>query len=183
MTGSYCTFSQVVPQIEKLSQMGYDIYPIMSDNSYNTDTRFGKAQNFVKDIEHICGKNILHTVKEVEPIGPKNMLDVLVIAPCTGNTIGKLANGIYDTSVTSAVKAHLRNAKPIVVAVSTNDALSNSAKNIGALMNMKYVYFVPMSQDDPINKPTSMVAKFDYIPKTIEHALNQKQIQPIYTPN
>lgn len=160
--------------------MGYDVYPIMSDNSYSVDTRFGKAEDFIKDIEEICGREIMHTIKDVEPIGPKDMLDVLVIAPCTGNTIGKLCAGIYDTSVTSAAKAHLRNSKPVVIAVSTNDALSMSAKNIGMLMNMKNIYFVPMRQDDPSGKPTSIVALFDDIPSTIEKALIGKQIQPIY---
>ena len=180
MTGSYCTFGEVIPQIKRLCEMGYDVYPIMSGNSYETDTRFGKSKYFIQEIEEVCGKKIMSSVKEVEPIGPKRMLDLLIIAPCTGNTIGKLATGIYDTSVTSAAKAHLRNGCPLVLAVSTNDALSGSAKNIGSLMNTKHIYFVPMRQDDPENKPTSVVAVFDEIPKAIESALLEKQVQPVY---
>ena len=180
MCGSFCTFKKVLPQIKNLVDRGYEVFPIMSEAAYSTDTRFGKAEDFVKEIEKMTNKKIIHTVFSAEPIGPKKMLDALVIAPCTGNTIGKLANGVFDSSVTLAAKAHLRNERPLIIAVSTNDALSGSAKNIGTLMGRKDVYFVPMKQDDPIGKPRSVVADFDYIEKTIEDALNGVQTQPIY---
>ncbi len=180
MCGSFCTFKKVVPEIKKLVDEGYNVFPVMSPTAYFTDTRFGKAEDFVKEIEDITGKKIIHTIFDAEPIGPKKMFDVMVIAPCTGNTIGKLAGGIFDTSVTLGAKAHLRNQRPLVIAVSTNDALSGSAKNIGTLMNRKDIYFVPMKQDDPLKKPRSVVAEFDKISETVKEALNGKQIQPIY---
>ena len=179
LCGSFCTFSQVKKQIQQLSTLGYDAYTIMSANSYCTDTRFGKASDHIQNIESMTGHTVWHTIDQVEPIGPKKLLDVLVVAPCTGNTIGKLANGIYDTSVTLAVKAHLRNDRPVVIAISTNDGLSGSAKNIGCLQNMKNMYFVPYRQDDPIKKPMSLVACMDQIPQTVALALQGKQIQPI----
>ena len=157
-----------------------DVYPIMSDNAYSINTRFGKAEKFRDEIEEICGKSIIHTLTSVEPIGPKKLLDILIIAPCTGNTLGKLANGITDTSVTLAAKAHLRNQRPLLIAVSTNDALAASSKNIGLLMNQKNVYFVPMSQDDAIGKPASVVAHFDKIKDAVFSALYGTQIQPVY---
>lgn len=179
-TGSFCTFDRVIEQLERLAaHENWEILPIMSQNSYSTDTRFGLAKDFRDRIERICGREILHTITQTEPIGPKKMLDVLIVAPCTGNTLGKLANGITDTSVTLAVKAHLRNARPVVLAVSTNDALSNSAKNIGALFNNKNIFFVPMSQDDPTGKPTSVVADFTKIIPAVESALQGKQLQPM----
>lgn len=154
MTGSFCTFSQVIDQMEQMAQQtGWQLYPILSPNAYETDTRFGSAQQFRRRIEEICGREIWHTLTQTEPIGPKKLLDVLLVAPCTGNTLGKLANGITDTSVTLAVKAHLRNARPVVLAVSTNDALANAGKNIGSLLNSKNIYFVPMRQDAPEQKP------------------------------
>lgn len=178
--GSFCTFKKVVPQIKKLVEEGYKVIPIMSPISYTTDTRFGKAVDFISEIEEITKEKIIYTIKDAEPIGPKMLLDALIIAPCTGNTLGKLANGISDTSVTLATKAHLRNQRPVIIAVSTNDALGTSAKNIGLLMNGKNIYFVPMKQDDYINKPNSIVADFDYIPTTLNFVLeNTKQIQPI----
>lgn len=180
LTGSYCTFSEVIPQVKQLSDIGYNVVPIMSQNSYSTDTRFGKAKNFIQELESICKNKVLSTLVEVEPFGPKELLDLLVIAPCTGNTLGKMANGISDTSVTLAAKAHLRNLRPIVIAVSSNDALANSAKNIGLLLNMKNMYFVPMRQDDHKSKPASIVADFSKISDTVEYAFNNKQIQPIY---
>lgn len=180
MCGSFCTFKKAIPQIKTLCDMGYEVIPIMSQNAYSTDTRFGAARDFIDEIETACGERVIHTIKDAEPIGPKKLLDILLIAPCTGNTLGKLANGITDTSVTLAVKAHLRNDRPVVIAVSTNDALGAAAKNIGLLMNYKNVYFVPMSQDDCIEKPNSIVADFTKIPDTVVKVLeNKAQIQPI----
>lgn len=181
LCGSFCTFKKVIPQIEALVSLGYNVIPIMSGVSYSTDTRFGKAEDFIKQIEDITGKKIIHTICGAEPIGPKMLLDALVIAPCTGNTLGKMANGITDTSVTLSAKAHLRNCKPIIIAVSTNDALGAAAKNIGLLMNSKNIYFVPMRQDDPLNKPNSIVADFTKIPETLDFVLtNGKQNEPLY---
>ena len=180
LCGSFCTFKKVIPQMKKLVDEGYKVIPIMSHTAYNTDTRYGKAKDFNDEIEKICKEEIIHTITGAEPIGPKELLDVLVIAPCTGNTLGKLANGISDTSVTLATKAHLRNQRPVIIAVSTNDALGASAKNIGLLMNSKNIYFVPMEQDDYINKPNSIVADFKYIPDTVREVLATKsQPQPI----
>lgn len=180
LCGSFCTFKKVIPQIEKLVNEGYKVIPIMSHMAYTTDTRFGKARDFNEQIETICKENIIYTISGAEPIGPKELLDVLVIAPCTGNTLGKLANGISDTSVTLAVKAHLRNQRPVIIAVSSNDALATSARNIGTLMNSKNIYFVPMEQDDYINKPNSIVADFRYIPDTVKEVLaTNKQPQPM----
>ncbi len=180
LCGSFCTFKKVIPQMKKLVDEGYRVIPIMSHTAYTTDTRFGKANDFNKEIEEICKENIIYTITGAEPIGPKELLDALIIAPCTGNTIGKLANGISDTSVTLATKAHLRNQRPVIIAVSTNDALGTSARNIGTLMNSKNIYFVPMEQDDCINKPNSIVADFKYIPDTLREVLATKQQpQPI----
>lgn len=180
LCGSFCTFKKVIPQMKKLVDEGYKVIPIMSPTAYSTDTRFGKAQDFNKEIEEMCNEKIIYTISGAEPIGPKELLDVLVIAPCTGNTLGKLSNGISDTSVTLATKAHLRNQRPVIIAVSTNDALGTSARNIGTLMNSKYIYFVPMRQDDHINKPNSIVADFNYIPDTVREVLETKtQPQPI----
>ena len=179
MCGSFCTFSRVITQLEELLKLGADIYPIMSEISYSTDTRFGTCDEIKKKIEKITDKVIISTVKGAEPIGPKGYLDILLIAPCTGNTLAKLASGIADTSVTMAAKAHLRNQKPLVVAVSTNDGLGNAAKNIGALLNYKYVYFVPFGQDDCIKKPNSLVADMSKISDTLSMALDLKQLQPV----
>ena len=180
LCGSFCTFKKVIPQMKKLVEEGYKVIPIMSQTAYTTDTRFGKAKEFNEEIEKICQNEIIHTISGAEPIGPKELLDILVVAPCTGNTLGKLANGISDTSVTLATKAHLRNGRPVIIAVSTNDALGSSAKNIGLLMNSKNIYFVPMEQDDYINKPNSIVADFKYIPDTVREVLVTKvQPQPI----
>ncbi|WP_343252371.1 dipicolinate synthase subunit B [Ligaoa zhengdingensis] len=177
--GSFCTFSKVLPEMQRLVDAGYEVWPIMSAISCTTDTRFGKAADFVAQIEEMCGRPIIKTIKDAEPIGPKALLDALVIAPCTGNTLGKLANGITDTSVTMACKAHLRNARPVVIAVSTNDGLGASARNIGQLLNVRNLYFVPYRQDDCIKKPTSLVADFTLIQPTLEHALKNLQLQPI----
>lgn len=180
LCGSFCTFKKVIPQIKKLVNEGYRVIPIMSHTAYTTDTRFGKSRDFNEEIEGICNEKIIYTISGAEPIGPKELLDVLVIAPCTGNTLGKLANGISDTSVTLATKAHLRNQRPVIIAVSTNDALGTSARNIGTLINSKNIYFVPMRQDDFINKPNSIVADFDYISDTVREVLaTNKQPQPV----
>lgn len=179
LCGSFCTFSDVIPQIEMLRKLNYDIVPIMSGIAYETDTRFGRAEEIRNRIETICKHEILHTIPEVEPIGPKKMLDVLVIAPCTGNTAAKLANGITDTSVTMAAKSHLRNGRPVVIAVSTNDGFAGAAKNIGSLLNYNNIYLVPFRQDDHEKKPRSLVADFSLIPEAVEAALKGEQLQPI----
>ena len=179
LCGSYCTFEAVFKQIEALKKLDYNIIPIMSENSYSLDTRFGDASHWREKMRDITGNRIIHTIPSAEPIGPKKLLDALIIAPCTGNTLAKLATGVTDTCVTLAAKAHLRNARPLLIAPSTNDALSNAAKNIGALLNYKNVYFVPYGQDSFEGKPNSMVADFTLIPETLEFALSGKQIQPI----
>ncbi len=179
--GSFCTISDSLNTLRNLATTGINIIPIMSPIVYNTDTRFTEHLSLQKTVKEITGNEIIHTVEQAEPIGPKKLLDILIVAPCTGNTIGKLANGITDTSVTMAVKAHLRNSRPVVLAIATNDALSASAKNIGILMNTKNIYFVPFTQDNATNKPTSMIADFEKIPKTAELALQNIQIQPILT--
>lgn len=179
MCGSFCTFKEVIPQIEMLKKLNYDIVPIMSEIAYETDTRFGKAEDFRSRIETICKHEILHTIPQVEPVGPKKLLDVLVIAPCTGNTAAKLANGITDTSVTMAAKSHLRNGRPVVIAVSTNDGLACAAKNIGVLLNYRNIWLVPFRQDDPEKKPRSLAADFTLIPAAVEASLKGEQLQPI----
>ena len=179
MCGSFCTFARVLDAFSALDREQYDLVPIQSQAAYATDTRFGAAADFRARLEALCGRPIIHTIEEAEPIGPKKLLDVMVIAPCTGNTLAKLAGGITDTSVTMAAKAHLRNGRPLIIALSTNDALSGSAKNIGALMNYKNVYFVPFSQDNPHNKERSCIADMSLIDDTIKSALNGVQLQPM----
>lgn len=179
MTGSFCTFSKVIEQIKELVKRGADVLPIMSYNSYELDTKFGEAKEIIKMVENITGKKIIHTIQGAEPIGPKQLTDVMLIAPCSGNTIAKLANGIIDTPATMATKSHLRNNNPVVIAISTNDGLAGSAENIGKLLNRNNYYVVPFRQDNPITKPRSLVFDSTYIIKTIEEALDRKQIQPI----
>lgn len=179
LTGSFCTFSAVLPEIEKLVKEGAEVFPIMSENAFSTDTRFGSAENFREKIENITGKKIIKTISEAEPIGPKKLLDIMLIAPCTGNTISKLANGITDTAVTMAAKAGLRNENPLVIAVSTNDGLGASAKSIGMLLNSKNVYFVPFTQDDPEKKKNSLVARMELIVPAVKLAAEGKQLQPV----
>ncbi|MFT9055217.1 MAG: dipicolinate synthase subunit B [Ethanoligenens sp.] len=179
LTGSFCTFAAVIPQIEVLTKAGHTVIPILSPISYSSDTRFGEAAAFRRQIETLSGQKILHTMQEVEPIGSKKMLDILVVAPCTSNTIGKLANGINDTPVTMACKSHLRNGRPVVLAISTNDALGLSARNIGTLQAFRDFYFVPYGQDNVEKKPRSMVAHFDLILPTVEAAAKGDQLQPI----
>ena len=182
MCGSFCTFSSAVPVISVLCAAGANVQPIMSVAAYTTDTRFGKAEDFIRDIESVTGNSIIHTIASAEPIGPKKLLDVMVIAPCTGNTLAKLACGITDTPVTMAAKAHLRNGRPLIIAPATNDGLSASAKNIGVLMNTKNIFFVPFQQDDSEKKPCSLIAHFEMIPEVIEKALRGEQMQPLLAP-
>ncbi len=179
LCGSFCTFSKVIPEIENLVNAGFDILPIMSGMAYSTDTRFGAAKDFAERIEAMCDKKIVKTIAEAEPIGPKKLLDALIIAPCTGNTLAKLACGITDTSVTMAAKAHLRNKRPLIIAVSTNDGLGMNMKNIGLLSATKNVYFVPYGQDDCLGKPASLVADMTKIGETLNLALKENQIQPV----
>lgn len=179
LTGSFCTFSKSIKQIELLSQNGYNVIPILSYNSQITDSRFGEADKFRADIEEITGNKALCKIEEVEPIGPKKLLDILIISPCTGNTLGKLANGIYDTPVTLSAKSHIRNERPVLIGVSTNDALRGSAKNIGVLLNSRHYYFIPMGQDDFKNKPFSVVCDFEKTLEAVKAALCGKQLQPM----
>lgn len=179
ITGSFCTFDTVLNEIKRMVDEGADVYPIMSYNASTLDTKYGLAKDWIEKIENITGNKVICTLQEAEPIGPTAFLDVLVIAPCTGNTLAKIANGITDTPVCMAYKAHLRNGKPVVIAISTNDALGANAKNLGLLLDKKNVYFVPFSQDDPFKKPTSIIAHYDMIIPTIIEALKGNQIQPI----
>ena len=178
LCGSFCTFSKVFPIMEILSR-DYSMTPVFSDAAYVTDTRFGSAKEHVDLATEICGVPPIHTIAQAEPIGPKKLFDILVIAPCTGNTLAKLAHGIADGPVTMAAKSHLRNGRPVLIAVSTNDALGAAAENIGKLMARKNYYFVPFSQDDPKGKPRSMVADFCAIPRALEDALHGRQFQPM----
>lgn len=178
-TGSFCTMRVVTDTLRKVKEKGYDVFPIMSETVYSTDTRFGKCTDFIDEIEGICKRKIIATIPEAEPIGPRKLIDALVIAPCTGNTLGKIAQGIYDGCVPLATKAALRNNCPIIIAPSTNDGLGASAKNIGLLLNTKNIFFVPFGQDDPIGKNNSLVAKWEMLLPAVESALKGKQIQPI----
>ena len=178
MCGSFCTYSQVFPIMELLAK-DHHITPIFSSAACSIDSRFGTARDHIQRAKDFCGIEPLYTIEAVEPIGPKKLLDVLIIAPCTGNTLAKLAHSIADGPVTMAVKSHLRNGRPVIVAVSTNDGLAGAAENIGKLMARKHYYFVPFGQDDATGKPTSLVADFAKIPETLEAALAGKQIQPV----
>lgn len=179
LCGSFCTFKKAIEQIEELAADGHNIIPIMSYNAYSTDTRFGKAQEHKDRIETICANRIISSIAEAEPIGPKKLLDILIIEPCTGNTLAKLANSIADTPVTLAAKSHLRNSRPVLIAVSTNDALAGAAKNIGHLLNYKNFYFIPYRQDDYDGKPTSLVADFSQTKEAMYKAIQGQQIQPL----
>ena len=178
--GSFCTIKQSLSALEQLCRLPIKVKPIMSEIVYKTDTRFGTANELIEKVEELCREKIIHTIAGAEPIGPKNLLDILVVAPCTGNTLAKTANGITDTPVTMAIKAHLRNNKPVVLGIATNDALGASAKNIGLLHNTKNIYFVPYGQDDPYSKNNSLVCDFTRITETVEAALEGKQIQPVF---
>ena len=178
LCGSFCTYASVFPVMGALAKQ-HTLIPIFSFVSANTDSRFGKASEHLAKAEEICGKKPILTIAQAEPIGPKKLLDALIIAPCTGNTLSKLAHSVADTPVTMAAKSHLRNGRPVIVAVSTNDALAGAAENIGRLLVRKNYYFVPFGQDDPVGKPTSMVADFEKIPETLDAAIAGRQIQPI----
>lgn len=178
LCGSYCTYDRVFPVIEALSKEN-KVIPILSEAAYATDSRFGTAEHWKRKLEEICGCPPLHLISQVEPIGPKGLLDILVIAPCTGNTLAKLAHSIADGPVTMAAKSHLRNGRPVLVAVSTNDGLAGAGENIGRLLARKHYYFVPFGQDDPLQKPTSLIADFAQIPQAVEGALAGQQIQPM----
>lgn len=178
MCGSFCTFSEVFPIMEVLAKTD-QVIPIFSFASASVDSRFGTAAAHLKQAVEICGNAPLRSIEAVEPIGPKKLLDALIIAPCTGNTLAKLAHSIADTPVTMAAKSHLRNGRPVIVAISTNDALAGAAENIGKLLARKHYYFVPFRQDDAMKKPTSIVADFAKIPQTLEMALAGQQIQPV----
>ncbi|MBE6679629.1 MAG: dipicolinate synthase subunit B [Ruminococcaceae bacterium] len=178
--GSFCTLSKSFSVFQKMISDGKTLLPIVSENVYKTDTRFGRADEFCASLENASGNEVIHTFFEAEPLGPKIVLDALVICPCTGNTLAKIANGITDTAVTMAAKAHLRSDRPLVIALASNDALSANLKNIATLLERKNVYFVPMKQDDPVNKPHSLVADFSRLEETLENAMNGKQIQKIF---
>lgn len=178
LCGSFCTYDRVFPVMERLGK-SYELIPIFSQSAYSTDSRFGNAEAHIARAEAICGRPVLHTLAEVEPIGPKKMLDALIIAPCTGNTLAKLAHSIADGPVTMAAKSHLRNGRPVIIAISTNDALAGAAENIGKLLSRKHYYFVPFGQDDAFGKPTSIVVDFSKIPQALEMALEGKQLQPL----
>lgn len=177
--GSYCTFDKAIEALEAICGEYKNVIPIMSENACGIDSRYGTAESFIGRIEALCGRKIINTVSLAEPIGPKALLDLLIIAPCTGNTLAKLASGITDTSVTMAAKAHLRNNRPVLIAVSTNDGLSGNASNLGLLLNRKNYYFVPFYQDDPVAKPRSLVADFKLLPAAADAALRGIQLQPI----
>lgn len=179
MCGSFCTLPEAFTVMEQLRH-SYTILPIMSNNTYETDTRFGKAEDFINRAETISGSRVLHTIVDVEPIGPKGLADAILVAPCTGNTLSKIANGITDTSVTMAVKSSLRIGIPVILCVASNDALSASGQNLAKLLNTKNIFVVPLRQDNPEKKPFSLVSDFAKIPKAVEAALEKQQLQPIF---
>ncbi len=179
LCGSFCTYQKVFPALRALKEQYPRLIPILSEVSATTDSRFGTAEAHIAELEELCGQRVRRSLPEVEPFGPKKQLDLLLIAPCTGNTIAKLAAGIADSTVTLAAKSHLRNERPIVLAVSTNDGLGANAKNIGQLLARKHFYFVPFGQDDPFGKPCSLVADMNKIPETVTAALRGEQLQPV----
>ncbi len=180
MCGSFCTHSASLLLLKDLIDEGYDVLPIVSENVFSTDTRFGKASELIEKIEALCSKKVIHTIVDAEPLGPKIALDAMVICPCTGNTLAKLASGITDTAVCMAAKAHLRGNRPTVVALASNDALSANLKNIATLLSRKHVYFVPMRQDDPQKKPHSLIADFSLLSPTLKSAMGGEQYQKIF---
>lgn len=179
--GSFCTFSRSLGALRELVSLGYDVLPIMSENAFSTDTRFGKATDFVGEIERITGKKVINTVADAEPLGPKLPLEALIISPCTGNTLAKIAGGITDTAVTMAAKAHLRCDRPLLIALASNDALSQNLSNLGRLVTRRSVYFVPLLQDDTEKKPHSLVAEIERIPECLCAAMEGRQIRPLFT--
>lgn len=181
LTGSFCTFANVIKQIENLVKEQANVVPIFSFNSQTINSRFGNSADFLERIQGITGNTVVRTIEDAEPLGPKNKLDILIIAPCTGNTMAKLANGITDTPVLMAAKGHLRNNKPLVISMATNDALGFNLKNIGLLLPAKHIYFVPFGQDDYMKKPNSMISDTNLIVPTLECALDGIQLQPVLT--
>ena len=179
MCGSFCTFSKAIEALEELLREGYDVLPIMSQTAYETDTRFGKAEDHVRRLTELCGRPVIHTIADAEPIGPKKLVDLMAVVPCTGNTLAKIGCAITDTPVTMAVKSSLRVGTPVVLCLATNDALAGSAQNIGRLLNTKHMYMVPVAQDDPVEKPTSLVSDFKLLTPAIRAALNGVQLQPL----
>ena len=180
MCGSYCTHAKALQQIEKLVSEGYEVLPILSENSYTTDTRFGSAEALRDKLCKMCKREPIHSIVDAEPLGPKLALDALILCPCTGNTLAKMAQGITDTAVSMAAKAHLRSNRPLVIALASNDALSANLKNIATMLNRKHVYFVPMFQDDPEKKPHSLIADFSLLKPTLESAFKGEQYQKIF---
>lgn len=178
--GSFCTHRKSVEQLKELVSKGYDVLPIMSETVYSTDTKFGTSAELIETVEALTGHKTIHTIVDAEPLGPKIALDALIICPCTGNTLAKIASGISDTAVTMAAKAHLRDNRPTVVSLCSNDALSANLQNISILIERKHIYFVPMKQDDPDKKPHSLVSDFSYLYDTLDYALKSKQIQPLF---
>lgn len=179
ITGSHCTLSEIIAPLKKLIQDGNTVFPIVSYSVASMDTRFGRAEDWIRAVEEICQNQVIDSIVAAEPIGPKLNLDVVVVAPCTGNTLARLACSLSDTPVTMAVKAQLRNQRPVVLAISTNDGLAGSAKNIGTLLDKKHVYFVPFGQDNPLGKPRSLASSMALLEETIEEALRGNQIQPV----
>lgn len=180
LCGSFCTFKHVFGAIDALQQTQAQIFPIMSFNAASIDTRFGKAQDILRYLEETTGNPVIRTIEAAEPIGPKKMFDLLIVANCTGNTLAKLAASITDTPVTMAVKSHLRAQRPVLISLATNDALAGTAKNLGAVMNYRHYYFVPLKQDDCLNKPTSLVADFSRLPEAAAKAIEGAQLQPVF---
>lgn len=178
LTGSYCTLSKVLPELEKLAREDIKLIPIISDKVLNNDTRFGRADDWVEKIMSLTDENMIDSIVKAEPIGPGKLLDLLIVAPCTGNTLAKIASGIIDETVVMAVKAHLRNERPVLLAVATNDGLSFNAGSFSKLLNMENIFFVPFGQDNPVEKPNSLVARMDLIENAAELALESRQIQP-----
>ena len=179
ITGSFCTHEKILIEIENLVNKGHNVIPILTDKVLTTSTRFGSSEEFIKKVEKITQNKVVSNIVEAEPIGPKNLIDILVIAPTTGNTLGKLANAITDNAVTMVFKAHIRNNKPVVIGISTNDALGLNLKNIATLLNAKNIFFVPFGQDDPMKKPKSLIADYSKIEETIEFAWRGEQVQPL----
>lgn len=178
--GSFCTHRYALTELRNLREANFEVLPIMSETVWTTDTRFGKAEDLRRQVEQLCGKPIVHTVVDAEPLGPRTALEALIVSPCTGNTLAKIANGITDTAVCMAVKAHLRGDKPLVLSLASNDALSSNLKNIATLLSRKHVYFVPMRQDDPVTKPHSLVADFTLLSETLRAALEGRQYRKLF---
>lgn len=178
--GSFCTHAKALAELRRLSEAGYELQPIMSETVWRTDTKFGRAEKLREDVELLCGRPIIHSIVDAEPLGPQVCLDALIISPCTGNTLAKIANGITDTAVCMAAKAHLRSDRPLIISLASNDALSANLCNIATLLSRKYVYFVPMQQDDPQSKPHSLVADFSMLPETLDAAFRGRQYRRLF---